>query len=921
VQEGRTRDPSLSTRDPSLSARDPSLSARDPSLSARDPSLDQDTAGHTLLRKMSGSSVLPAIELCGITKRFGPVDVLSDVDLSLYPGRVHSLAGENGAGKSTLVKILGGIYQPDSGRILRDGIETAITDAADARRQGIAVIHQHPAVFPDLSVAENVFVGRQPRTMSGIDWPAMRRRAQELLAGLQIDIDSGLPVKMLSIAERQAVEIAKALSIDAKVLVMDEPTSTISRREVDRLFEIVERLKAQGVAILFISHFIDEILGLGDEVTILRSGKRVMTGPTADLTPAQTVRQMIGTEPSAFFPKEETRIGAPAVSVHGLSGAGFVKDVTFEVLAGEILGFFGLVGAGRSEVAQMLFGITPPDQGEIRLNDQVVRLRSSKDAMRLGISLVPEDRHQQGLVLPFPIRANETLPILRQLSNTLGLVDRAKENEIAQKFTAQMRVIAQGVEQLTSTLSGGNQQKVLIGKWLIPAPEVLILDQPTRGVDVGAKAEIHRIISHLAAQGLAVILISDDAQEVIGMADRILVFRGGRIVAESGRASFDREAMLLAAAQAAREEAEDKVQMDQVTDERELVPIGADRGRERVVGGRGWVRQMMRIRELGLVAALLLIGLGITLREPRFLDGANLEQVALSATLVCIVSLGEALVIIARQIDLSVGAIVAASAFVAADWLQQHPDGSILFVFLIGCLVGGALGAFNALLVTGFRIPAIVATLGTLAMYRGGVIVLAGGRQISATVLPDSYGFIARAHFAGLPILVWLAVLLTIGFGLAARYTRIGRNFYALGSNQESAKFAGISEQRHIALLFVVSGLLCGLVGVLWGARFGTVDAVIAPELHFQAISAAVVGGVSIFGGSGSVYGAALGAVIFAVLQNGIQLLGINRFWLQAVLGAAIVVTVLFYSQLAKRAEGIERRSRFTGHLRSQFRR
>jgi rhamnose transport system permease protein len=329
--------------------------------------------------------------------------------------------------------------------------------------------------------------------------------------------------------------------------------------------------------------------------------------------------------------------------------------------------------------------------------------------------------------------------------------------------------------------------------------------------------------------------------------------------------------------------------------------------------------KLMRVRELGLVVALLLIGLGITLREPRFLDGANLEQVALSATLVCIVALGEALVIIARQIDLSVGAIVATSAFVAADWLQQHPDGSIWVVFLIGCLVGGGLGAFNALLVTGFRIPAIVATLGTLAMYRGGVIVLAGGRQISATVLPDSYGAIARAHFAGVPALVWLALLFTIGFGLAARFTRTGRNFYALGSNQESAKFSGINERRHIALLFVLSGLLCGLVGVLWGARFGTVDAVIAPELHFQAISAVVVGGVSIFGGSGSVYGAALGAIIFAVLQNGIQLLGINRFWLQAVLGAAIVVTVLFYSQLARRAEGVERRSRLTGRHRRQF--
>ena len=888
-----------------------------------------DTAGDTLLRKATGSTVVPAIELCGITKRFGPVDVLSNVDLSLYPGRVHSLAGENGAGKSTLVKILGGIHQPDGGHILRDGAETTITDAADARRQGIAVIHQHPAVFPDLSVAENVFVGRQPRGVSGIDWTTMTRRAQELLSALQIDIDPGLPVKLLSVAERQTVEIAKALSIDAKVLVMDEPTSTISSREVDRLFEMVERLKDQGVAILFISHFIDEILGLGDEVTILRSGKRVMTGPTAGLTAAETVRHMIGTEPSAFFPKEETQIGEPVVSVSGLSGAGFVEDISFEVHAGEILGFFGLVGAGRSEVAEMLFGITPPDQGQIRLNNQIVRLRSSRDATRLGISLVPEDRHQQGLVLPFPIRANETLPILRRLSNGLGLVDRVKENVIAERFTGQMRVVASGIEQSTNTLSGGNQQKVLIGKWLIPAPRVLILDQPTRGVDVGAKAEIHRIISNLAAQGLAVILISDDAQEVIGMADRILVFRGGRVVAETGRASFDREAMLLAAAQAARE-----IKSADYTDHADLSDEGKKGGeteegeenrgrgrrRVRVRGvGSGWVSKLMRVRELGLVVALLLIGLGITLREPRFLDGANLEQVALSATLVCIVALGEALVIIARQIDLSVGAMVATSAFVAADWLQQNPNGSILVVFLIGCLVGGALGAFNALLVTGFRIPAIVATLGTLAMYRGGVIVLAGGRQISATVLPDSYGAIARAHFAGVPALVWLALFFTIGFGLAARFTRTGRNIYALGSNQESAKFAGINDRHHIALLFVLSGLLCGLVGVLWGARFGTVDAVIAPELHFQAISAVVVGGVSIFGGSGSVYGAALGAVIFAVLQNGIQLLGINRFWLQAVLGAAIVATVLFYSQLARRAEGVERRSRLSGHLRRQF--
>jgi ABC-type sugar transport system ATPase subunit/ribose/xylose/arabinose/galactoside ABC-type transport system permease subunit len=773
--------------------------------------------------------VAPVIELRGISKRFGPVEVLSNVDLRLYAGRVHSLAGENGAGKSTLVKILGGLHPPDSGRILKNGIETTILGSSDARRQGIAVIHQHPAVFPDLSVAENVFVGRQPLRIGGVDWAAMTRRARELLSNLRMEIDVRLPVKILSLAERQAIEIAKALSIDARVLVMDEPTSTISSREVDRLFEIVEHLKRQGVAILFISHFIDEILRWGDEVTILRSGKRIVTLPSADLTPEQTVRHMIGTEPAAFFPKEETEIGLPVLSVRGLSGAGFVEDVSFEVRAGEILGFFGLVGAGRSEVAQMLFGITKPDQGEILVDGQVARPRSPQEAMQLGISFLPEDRHQQGLVLQFSIRANETLPILRQLARILGLVDRPKEAEIARDFAVRMRVVATGIEQQTSTLSGGNQQKVLLAKWLIPSPKVLILDQPTRGIDVGAKAEIHRIVSQLAGQGMAVILISDDAQEVIGMADRIIVFRGGRIAAESVRASFDREAMLLAAAHATRE--------DQTSE-----PVGALAQPIETARGssahhwRGLFERFMGVPELGLILALFIICAAVTMREPRFLQGANLEQVALSSTLVCIVALGEAIVIIARQVDLSVGAIVAASAFISAEWLERHPDGRILSVILIGCAVGVALGAVNALLVAVFRIPAIVATLGTLAIYRGGAIVLAGGRQISATVLPDSYGDIARMHVAGVPLLVWLAVVLTVGFGLATRFTRTGRNLYALGSNQESARFAGIGDRRHIALVFIMSGFLCGLVGVLWGARFGTVDAVVAPDLHFQAI-------------------------------------------------------------------------------------
>jgi ribose/xylose/arabinose/galactoside ABC-type transport system permease subunit len=317
----------------------------------------------------------------------------------------------------------------------------------------------------------------------------------------------------------------------------------------------------------------------------------------------------------------------------------------------------------------------------------------------------------------------------------------------------------------------------------------------------------------------------------------------------------------------------------------------------------GWLGTLARSRELKLFAVLIAICIAIALREPRFLQLANLEQVALSGTLVVIVALGQALLIVGRQIDLSVGAMTASSAFAAASWLAANPDAPVLVAALIGIGVGVLLGAGNAVLVAGLRIPAIVATLGTLAIYRGGIIVFAGGKQISATILPDSYAAVASTHILGLSPLIWIALGLTIAIGWVARYTRLGRNIYALGSNPEGAEFAGIPVRRHLAFLFLLSGGLCGLAGVLWGSRFGTVDAVIAPDLQLQTISAAVVGGVSIFGGSGSVYGAAIGALIFMVLQNGVQMVGLDQFWIQGLIGAAILATVIFYSRLTQSSD------------------
>jgi len=334
------------------------------------------------------------------------------------------------------------------------------------------------------------------------------------------------------------------------VLVLDEPTSALSGNEVLRVFNLVERLRAEGVAVLFITHFIDEIIKLSDDVTVLRSGKHIATDTVSAFTPETIVRAMIGTKLESFFPKEAVAIGDVVLRVQGLSGAGFVRDVDFDVRSGEILGFFGLVGAGRSEIAGMLFGITAPDSGSIALEGEELRIASPADAIRRGVCLVPEDRHRQGLVLPFSIRANETLPVLRALSGLFGQVQRSREETIAKEYAKKMRVVSSGIEQSAATLSGGNQQKVLLAKWLIPNPKLLILDQPTRGIDVGAKAEIYRSISQLAATGVSTILISDDAEELIGMADRIVVFRGGKLAARATRGGFDRAELMLAAAHA-----------------------------------------------------------------------------------------------------------------------------------------------------------------------------------------------------------------------------------------------------------------------------------------------------------------------------------------------------------------------------------
>jgi rhamnose transport system ATP-binding protein len=488
----------------------------------------------------------PAIELRGVRKSFGGVQAVRGVDLALMPGEIHAVVGENGAGKSTLVRILGGVYRPDEGSVVVEGERVDLHSPADARARGVAVIYQEPALFPDLDVAENIFMGRQPRGRLGIDWREMYREVGELMGSLGVALDPRTPIQGLSVADQQLVEIAKALSLDARVVVMDEPTAALSSRETEQLFRIVKGLRERGVAVLFISHRIEEVFELGDTVTVLRDGEHVITEPAAQLDAAVLIRHMVGRELGELFPKEHADIGAPLLEVRGLARQGVFEDVSFTLRRGEILGLAGLVGAGRTEIARALFGIDKLDSGEILLEGRPVAIRSPSDAVSAGLAFVPEDRQHQGLVLEMAIERNATLPILRRLTR-LGLIQRRRERAVAREYTGRLQVKAAGLDLPATSLSGGNQQKVVLAKWLATDPSLLILDEPTRGIDIGTKAEVHRIVSGLAARGLGILLISSELPEVLAMADRVLVMHEGRITGEFGRDEADQEKIMHAA--------------------------------------------------------------------------------------------------------------------------------------------------------------------------------------------------------------------------------------------------------------------------------------------------------------------------------------------------------------------------------------
>lgn len=811
------------------------------------------------------------LTLTAVHKSFAGVRALRGVSFDLRAGEVHALVGENGAGKSTLIKIITGALRPDAGALTVRGRVVTGYDPGTARDLGVAAIYQQPTLFPDLTVAENLALGLEPGgPWRVIRWRERRERARRLLARIGAAIEPDSPARALSMPEQQLVEIARALGADARVLIMDEPTASVSGQEAAHLIRVVRELREHGVGIIYISHRLEELPQVADRVTVLRDGEVVGTRPMAEVTRDDLIRMMVGRELSAVFPKQPVPAGDVVLELRGVGcRAAGVHDVHIAVRAGEVVGLAGLVGAGRTELARVLFGLTPSDGGEIRLRGQPVVIDDPRRAVDLGIAYVPEDRRRHGVVSDLSVAANTTLATLRRVSR-FGLLDRRRERAVAGEYVRRLGVKTASVDDPVATLSGGNQQKVAVARWLATDPAVLILDEPTQGVDVGAKAEIHRLMGELAGRGIAILMISSELPEVLGMSDRVAVMRGGTVAGMLERAAATQEAML-------------DLALGQAPTLLTPHPNPPQQGGRVRVGGRA----VPFGRELSIAAVYGGLLLALAVFAPGFFRD-QFRTTLVSAAPVLVAAVGMTLVILARQIDVSIGSTISVCGVVggmlARDGLPMPA------VVAVTIAVGATIGAANGAFVAALGLPSIVVTLATMVTVRESLRWAREGELVLG--LPAGFQWFGLGQSAGQWLIVGAALAVFAVFAWGLGYVAAGRAVYATGSDPEAARLAGVRPRRVVFGVFVLMGALAALAAVLNAVRFPYV----APNEGFgqelEVIAAVVVGGTTVTGGRGTLAGTLVGVLLLATIGPALTFLGATAQWDRAFQGAIILAAV-----------------------------
>jgi rhamnose transport system ATP-binding protein len=842
----------------------------------------------------------PAVEVSHLSKVFGPTVAVADVTFELHTGEVLALVGENGAGKSTCVKMLGGVYTPDAGEILIAGEAVTLPTPLTAQQHGVAVVHQHPGLFPDVSVAENIFAGQPLRTRLGLlDRGAMAAEAQRLLDLLGLKRAASTLAGDLRVSEQQIVEIARALAADAKILILDEPTAALTATEVDRLFDVIGTLRTQGVAMMFVGHRLEEIFRVSDRITVLRDGALVETVRTTDTTEEDVVRLMVGRSLGSLYERQPAKLGDVMLETRGLTARGLYSDIDISVRAGEVVGLAGLVGSGRTEVARAIFGIERPDAGTILLSGEPVVVRDPAAAIAHGVAYVSEDRRGQSIVEDFSILDNASLPTIGR-TTTWGLIRAKAEIALVSGPLERMRLKFNDYFQPMRTLSGGNQQKVVLAKWLATRPRVLILDEPTQGIDIQAKAEVHRIIAELSEQGIAILLISSDMPELLGACDRIYVMNHGSIAAELSGADMNQFDIGLAATGVLPGGATEALVADASPEQDGAAPLPVQRSAASRFGA------LARRREVGLLVALALIVLPVSLINTNFYSAGNLGDLANYSSLLGLLGIGQMLVILTRNIDLSIASTLGLSAYVAASTMRAVPDAPVALGIGVALVTGLTCGTLNGLVVAYGRVPSIVVTLGTLALYRGALSVLSSGDRVKPEDVSEAWLDWTSSPLPGPSTIVIVAVTVAVVVAFVMWRTERGRQIYYAGSNPEGAQLIGIPVARRVLTAFIASGVLAGAAGALWASHYPYVDGQVAIGLETAVIAAVVVGGVALRGGSGTVVGVALGTVGLLAIRKVLTIAGVPDQYLQAVYGGAIIAAVtvdVFLTNRSRRAE------------------
>ncbi len=823
------------------------------------------------------------LELRGIEKSFPGVRALKSVSFSCRAGEVHALMGENGAGKSTLVRIIAGIWQPDAGEVLVRETPVRIANPRVGSDLGIAMVHQDTRLVPDLDVARNIWLGREPGGAVAIDLAKMRRDSLALLNRLGMAIDVTQPVSSLSVSERQIVEIARALTSKPAVLILDEPTSALDAGEIERLFDIVRNLRDDGTSVIFISHRLPEVFAIADRITVLKDGESVGTVERSSVTHEDLVSMMVGRALALAYPPRGTDFGSVRFAVEDLAVEGAFSGIGFSVRAGEILGLGGIQGNGQSDVPRAVFGVLGY-KGTVRLDGEIATLDSPAKAIASGVVYMPADRRNDGLFMSHSIAENISLPHLFGWSR-LGLVPAAQERETALKAIERFAIKTPGADRPVNTLSGGNQQKVVLGRWTSASPRIYLFEDPTRGVDVAAKLEIYRQIRALSAAGAAVILVSSDLLELIGLSDRIMVFHRGRIVDEVAGADATEERIVGSAVGAHQERTAEKVTVVNAA-----TPQAVDRSRSLFLARYG--------SSLLLAALLVVLAIATASYSEFFLKPNNLANIASQVAPLALVALGQFLVIVLGGIDLSVGPLISLVTGIVSFLAVGETGADFSTAVTVSLAAGLAVGMTNGAMIVALKIPDLIATLATYSIVFG----------LALTVRPSPGGLVS-AYFidtlsfeiSRIPLAAVVVVLLCVGCEYILLRGSAGQRLYAVGSSAEAGYVVGINTNLVRFAAYAICGLCAAGAGLLVAARIGSGDPQAGTSFTLASVTAVVIGGASVFGGRGTAIGTLVGAIAVGIMQNALNLMHVSAYYQYIWTGALTLIAVGGYSIRSRR--------------------